>query len=397
MTLLDRHLFRAVLTTCLAAMGLFGFLFMLENVIRDLLGLVLAGQIGLATFGRLTFLLVPFVISFALPLGLLTGVLLALGRLSADAEITAMRAAGLGIRRIARPILVLAVLGTAAAFKVNFDSMPWARVTYHKELADAVRANPVKMLVPGTFVRDFPGIVVYVGSKDGPDLRDIWLWRLDGHRRASQFLRADSGRVTYDDLSNELVLTLGRTRAEDLNQADPEDFASPAPIGSFERSDPIRLSLDRFFGRPSVRRKLQWMTYGELGAEQARLEAEARSAWAALPPPQSPARPAAREHARDLDRAAMKVAMTTAEKANLALAVFSFALVGIPLGIRVSRKETSANLALAAAMALGYYLLTTMVGWLDPHPEYRPDLLLWVPNLVFLSVGGWLMATIDRR
>ena len=93
----------------------------------------------------------------------------------------------------------------------------------------------------------------------------------------------------------------------------------------------------------------------------------------------------------------MKVKLVIQDKFTMSLAVLSFALVGVPLGIRVSRKETSANLALAAAMALGYYLLTTMVGWLDPHPEYRPDLLLWVPNLVFLSVGGWLMATIDRR
>jgi lipopolysaccharide export system permease protein len=47
-------------------------------------------------------------------------------------------------------------------------------------------------------------------------------------------------------------------------------------------------------------------------------------------------------------------------------------------------------------MALSYYFLTVMVGWLDRHPEYRPDLLLWVPNFIFLGVGIWLLRRLDR-
>jgi lipopolysaccharide export system permease protein len=62
----------------------------------------------------------------------------------------------------------------------------------------------------------------------------------------------------------------------------------------------------------------------------------------------------------------------------------------------VSRRETSANLGLAVGLALSYYFLTVMVGWLDRHPELRPDLLLWVPNLVFLCIGLMLFRRLDR-
>jgi lipopolysaccharide export system permease protein len=93
----------------------------------------------------------------------------------------------------------------------------------------------------------------------------------------------------------------------------------------------------------------------------------------------------------------MKVAMTIQDKFNTALAALSFVIVGIPLGIKVSRRETSANLGVAVVLALGYYFLTVMVGWLDRHPEYRPDLLLWVPNLLIIAVGIWLFSRIDRR
>ena len=123
------------------------------------------------------------------------------------------------------------------------------------------------------------------------------------------------------------------------------------------------------------------MTLGELLTERTRLVGQ----------PVAPAE--ARDHARDI----MKVQLTLSDKTNAALAVLSFALIGVPLGIRVSRRETSANLGLAVILALSYYFLTVVVGWLDRHPEYRPDLLLWLPNLIFLGLGLWLFHRLDRR
>ena len=92
----------------------------------------------------------------------------------------------------------------------------------------------------------------------------------------------------------------------------------------------------------------------------------------------------------------MKVQLTIQEKYTLSLSVLAFALVGVPLGIRVSRRETSANLGVAVGLALGYYLLMVMVGWLDRHPEYRPDLLLWLPNAIFFALGVWLFRRIEK-
>ena len=89
--------------------------------------------------------------------------------------------------------------------------------------------------------------------------------------------------------------------------------------------------------------------------------------------------------------------MIVSEKANLSLAVFAFAWVAVPLGIKVSRRETSANLGLALGLVLSYYLLTLVVKTLDRRPELRPDLLLWVPNLAFIALGLWLFSRIDRR
>lgn len=381
LNLLDRHIFKSVLFSCAAAVGLFAFVLILGNAVKDLLGYVLADQLSLGTFARLVGLLVPFVISFALPMGMLTGVLLTLGRLSADSEITAMRAAGLSLFRIARPVLIIGVLGTALGLYVNFDSMPRARVQYHQELAAAIRANPLSFIIPQTFIREFPGFVVYVGDKQGAVMRDFWLWKLDPERRVTQFVRAESGRFDYDDTTHELILTLTRAQVETREAKTPELFAEAQLVGSFERSEPVRLSLDRLYNRSGgVQQKLKWMTYAELQREQARVAAE----------------PVAPGQAKDHVRAEMKVQLTIQEKYTLSLSVLAFALVGVPLGIRVSRRETSANLGVAVGLALGYYLLMVMVGWLDRHPEYRPDLLLWLPNAIFFALGVWLFRRIEK-
>jgi lipopolysaccharide export system permease protein len=379
-TLLDRYIFKSVLFTCAAAVGVLAFVLMLGNAVRDLLAPLLAGQLGWGVALRLVLMLFPAVAPFALPMGVLTGVLLTLGRLSADSEITAMRTAGLGLARIARPILILGVLGAAFGLYANFKAMPEARVGFERELAAALRANPLQLVTPKTFIRKFDGVVVYIGEKDGAVMRDFWLWKLDPAGHVVQLIHAESGHFDYDEANYDLVLTLTRAQVETRNAKHPEDFTESPLVGSFEKSESVHLSLEKIFGRKQREKKLREMTFEELHAEETRV--------AALPYDAA----GAKEHARGV----MKVRLARTEKLNTALAVLSFALIGVPLGIRVSRRETSANLGLAVLLALGYYMLTVMVSWLDRHPEYHPDLLLWLPNLIFIALGAWLFTRIER-
>lgn len=383
MNLLDRHIAKNVLTTALAAVALFAFLFMAENIIRDLLAKLLTGQLQFLAFTRLVLLLVPFALSYALPLGMLTGSLLTLGRLSSDSEITAMRAAGLSLPRIARPALLLGLLGAAIGLRVNFESMPWSKSQYERELSAAVRSNPFSFIRQKTFIREFPGYVIYIGSrdagsKDGAAVRDVWIWSLDSERRVYRFVRAESGRVDYDEKGNEFILTLSKAQAEEHDRKAPEDYTESLQAPNFQQVDPYHLPLERYFGSGSFHQKPQWMTYRELVAERERIERE-------------PVKPGdERKHAREV----MNITLTIQDKINWALAIFSFTLIGVPLGIKVSRRGAGADLGVAVLLALCYYLFVVVVGWVNP--EYRPDLLLWVPNLALMGLGTWLLSRVDR-
>ncbi len=371
MNLLHRHIFWSVLTACLAAVGFFAFVLILGNAMKDLIGYVLAGQIPLPVFGKLLGLLVPYVAAYALPMGVLTGVLLVLGRMSAQREVTAMRAAGLSVGFIARPILLLGLTGALLAAAVNFYYMPRARTAYKATLAEAVSRNPLSFIVPKTFIRDFPGVVIYVNDKDGGELRDLWVWQLDDQQRVLTFGRAQTGRVEYDQETNVIQVTLSQVAVEYRDPAHPEDF-SKAPHTAAVESWPIRLELDSILGRQPQRQRVAWMTWDQLLAERARA---ARSEDA---------------------EAALKVSIAINQKASSAVAVLAFAFLAVPLGIKVSRRETSANLGVALVLVMGYYFLTIIAGWLEKYPALQPQLWLWVPVLVFLGLGGWWFQRIGR-
>ena len=373
MHLLQRHILKSVVFSCAAAAGLFGFVLIVGNALKDLLGYVLAGQLAPEVLVKLLALLVPYVGAYALPMGVLTGVLLVLGRMSAQHEITAMRAAGLSLGYVARPIYWVAAAGVVISLAVNFYYMPRARTAYKNTLAEAVRANPLNFIVEKTFIRDFPGVTVYVGKKDGELMKDFWVWELDADKRVQYFARARSGRFDFVEQDNKLVLTLSQVTAETRDTKDPEDFSRPHPLGA---SDEITfdLKLDNLLGKQSVRKKLSQLTLDELLAERKRL--------------------AAAPKATALEK--MRVSIALHEKASSAFAVVALALIAIPLGIKTSRKETTANLGMAVALTLGFHFMTIMAGWLDQFPAVRPALLLWVPPLLFAGVGIWMFRRVGR-
>ncbi|MCS6243586.1 MAG: LptF/LptG family permease [Opitutus sp.] len=372
MNLLQRHIFKSVVFACAVAAGIFSFVLIVGNAFKDLLGYLLAGQLTAETFLQLLLLLVPFVSINALPIGMLTGVLLVLGRMSAQQEITAMRSAGLGIGFVARPILLIAALGVIVSLGLNFYYMPLARTLYRSTVNDAVRQNPLSIIVEKTFIRDFPGFVVYVGQKKGGELGDVWLWRLDKEKRVTEFLRAQTGRIAYDDDLNVMKVRLLNTFSDRRNPKNPELFANTDAQVSMDEVA-VDIPLDNLFGRQVVQRKLSSLTFGELLERKRQLE---------------------RDNAPLADR--MKVSTTLNEKGASSFTLLAFTLLAIPLGIKVSRKETSANLGIALLLTLGYYFLTVAVGWLDRTPALRPDLLVWLPPVLFIGCGVWLFRRVER-
>jgi lipopolysaccharide export system permease protein len=217
-----------------------------------------------------------------------------------------------------------------------------------------------------------------VGDKNGDVLKDIWIWELDKQKRVLNSGRAASGKIVFDESASKLVLSLNSLQVEVRDKKDPEDTSKIHSGGASDQAT-FDLPLGMLTGDRIVQKKLKWFTFPQLMQE-----------WSRLSRPDPAV--AKDEQAKQL----MRVQITIHEKLATAFSVLSFALVAIPLGIKVSRKETSANLGLGLLLALGYYFASIMAGWLDNYPALRPDLIVWVPNIVFQGLGLWLFYKVDR-
>ncbi len=209
---------------------------------------------------------------------------------------------------------------------------------------------------------------MYVGGKKGEELQNIIVFEINEKDDPIKMVHAKSGRLTPDPKNTRLLLRLFDAQFEQRDAEDPRDLAKIRQgIGVDEGIFPI--SLAGFYQEFMGTRRLSSYTLGELrdfihqGADGRLIEAQVE--WN--------------------------------KRFSVSLACAAFALIAIPLGITAHRKETSAGFALSLIVAFSYFFFIIMADTFRGNPHAHPTILIWIPNVLFTTLGGWLFWRLSRR
>jgi len=379
---LHTYLTRQVLASLLMTVAVFTFVLLLGNVLKEILALLVNRQASLGLVAQAMGLLIPFVWVFALPMGMLTATLLIFGRLSADQELTAVRASGVSLIALVSPILLLSVALCALSALVNMEVAPRCRVAYKNLLASA-DIGIANILIPeGRFLKDFDGYILYVGKNRGGNLQEVMIFSLKDQTNIDQVIRAPNGTVTLDRETREVVLTLSESKIITLSA---NDIASPKAVDFT-----IRASLKQA-RKGSSEPRISDMTFSQLWERRRELEEGLKHSARLDGLTREQLREKKKEVLKTGEAATTPYRVQIHEQVSFSFACFGFTLVGIPLGIRVHRRETNIGIAIALILVAVYYSFIMVGQALDTRPEYAPHLIVWLPNFLFQAVGAVLL------
>ena len=215
----------------------------------------------------------------------------------------------------------------------------------------------------------------------------IYEWRND---KVESYNRAEHGVLQFDPGNS--VLTVVLSNAYSVTVREGDSLPQPVPLGVIEFSftnAPARLERRRV--------DVSDMSFRQLRAELRELE---RRMEAPVPVEKLPTE-LLREQMNKL-RAQKKLDLTLPVRVQLhrqvafSFACVGFTLIGIPLGIRAHRRETTFGMAVSLILVVVYYSFFILGQSLETRPDLAPHLILWLPNFLFQSIGMVLLWRANR-
>ncbi len=359
--ILDRYLLRQIAGPVLIALLALLVLFAMVQLVK-------VGEVSFAAglTGSDLLLLVggslPGFAVLAVPLAVLTGILLAFGRLAADGELMALAAAGLPAHRLLPVPLALGAAAAVLAFVLGAWIAPASAEGLHAASVRLAKRQVVAALEPGRFFEEIPRVLFYPQrAGDGPNRFEGFL--LYDHRpgrtrhallarRAVIAPRAGSDRL-------ELQLTDGEVHARDKRR-------DRYGVLRFERAT-IGVDIERLIrDRTRFLRAVERLDLGALRAAAAAPDREPR------------------------ERLRLRAALQ--RRFAFPGACVVFALLGTALGASGRLRGRRRTLLAAAVVVVAYYLLVRVGDALVDGGRLAPGLAAWLPNaLIGLPVIGWLV------
>jgi LPS export ABC transporter permease LptF/LPS export ABC transporter permease LptG len=351
MRLLDKYICREVGSHALLGFAVFTFVLFVPKLIT-LMDLIVRHSSGAGTVALLFLCLLPPALIFTIPMAVLVGVLIGLGRLSADSEIVALHASGIGLRRLLAPIGLLALACSFVTLVITFWVSPASVRTLHRLQEEILASQAPFAVEPRVFDERFPHIILYVRDVEAAATHWSGVFLSDsGAENGSTITVAQDAQIFRGAQKDQLELHLGAGSTHEYNPSDPSRYN----VTTFGESDiPVEISSSAATPRNPTLSKAELPVSALLSDRgptwrDSRVEFQNRIA--------------------------------------LPAACLVFALLGVPVGVRPRRGGRAAGLILTLALIGGYYFLYVSGDHFARQGKISPILGIWAANIVSAIIG----------
>ena len=360
--ILDKYIFREVCKAFLFGICAFsavfigsGTLFKIAKYITDY-GASLSAVIKVFIFG------LPNVIMWTFPMSMLLATLLTFGRLSSSSEITAMKSCGIGFFRIAMPAILLGFLVSIVAILFNEHVVPWANTAYRNVVYYEIQGKSGAKSQDHIILKDIKDgqiqRLLYARryDADSQSLQSITLQEFDGAGKVSHVENAEYAEFTGKEwvMHNGMLYDISDGESEHTLRFNTQVLpinASPRQIVR-EQKDPEELTMKELKAQIRIM-KTQYVDTNKLETE-------------------------------------------LYQRITVPMASLIFALIGVPLGLQPTRNSSSAGFAMSVIIIFFYYALMTMANAIGRSGALSPMLAVWIPNVVGLIAGLFLIRKASR-
>ncbi len=309
------------------------------------------------------FLLVGFpgTLTLTVPIALLVSALLVFSRLSADSEIAAMRACGVNLLRIMKWPIIVAVICMFLGFFVNNEIVPRSHEV-RRNLRSLISVDVgIDLLEPGRMIDDFPDLKIFFSGKDGNWLQNLLVFDYS-HKEGVREIRAEKALVSTNGA--DVVLDMYKVRVDPIEMGRP----GVAVADRFQHVIPGALR------KRGYTRKEKDLRFGELRDKIVELRANLKG------------------QPKSMQRMLLSICRVEYHlRFVYAFASVCFVLIGVPLGIRTHRKESTIGMAVSLAVAMSFYLCVILLQSLDKVYTLQPYVLLWIPVVACGVLAAYLI------
>ena len=212
---LDLYILKKFLPLFFGAFFICLFVFMMQFTWRYIDELIGKG-LSLDILGQFFWYMGITLIPMSLPLAILLASLITFGNMGEQLELLSMKAAGVPLVRIMRPILMLVIVFTGMSFYFQNKTAPDAQISLRTLLFSMKQAQPAVEIPEGVFYNEIPNLNLYVQRKNAETgmLYQTIIYKTDQGFDRAQIVLADSGRLemTADKLHLRLDLWNGCNR-----------------------------------------------------------------------------------------------------------------------------------------------------------------------------------------